>query len=396
MKSILFHIGSFNTGGAEKSLVTLLNTIPKDLYQVDVMVARKDGVLVSDVPECINIIETPIPYKCLSISPKKISFYNKLNFKLWWLKITGYVYAKFHKKFSVNQSIWKYWAKHIPVFDKHYDIAISYIEGIANYYIIDKIISNRKILWIHSEYDKLHYNIDFDREYFSKADAVVTISSLCRDNLVRIFPDLIDKFHVLENISNSRMIINQSLEKISDERKYFLSNDCNLLSVGRLVPPKNFRLAIITAKKLKDLNFKFSWTIIGEGPLRKELETLISNFGLNDCVHLIGLRKNPYPYMTRADIIVMTSIYEGKSIVIDEAKILCKAIVSVNYPTVRDNIVDQETGIITEMTPENLANGIIKLYQDKNLRCHLISNLSSMEIDNTGVIKDYLKLFDGE
>ena len=75
MKSILFHIGSFNTGGAEKSLVTLLNTIPKDLYQVDVMVARKDGVLVSDVPECINIIETPIPYKCLSISPKKISFY---------------------------------------------------------------------------------------------------------------------------------------------------------------------------------------------------------------------------------------------------------------------------------------------------------------------------------
>lgn len=393
MKSILFHIGSFQLGGAEKSLVTLLNSLPKGIYDIDVLVSKKDGVFISDVPEDVNIIEAPFPYKCLSVPFKNVNWYFKFPIKYWLVKLIAFIYSKFCRKLSTNQSIWKFWRKYIPVFGRKYDIALSYIEGITNYFIIDKVNAARKILWMHTEYSKLNYDSDFDYCYFSKADAVVTISNLCKENLVGHFPDLKNKFHVIENLSNSRLIINKSHEIIQNVM-FDKCHGAKLLSVGRLTKPKNFTLLLYTALELKRSHFDYSWIVIGEGEMRNELETLARKLDVNENVKFIGFRNNPYSYMALSDIIVMTSLFEGKSIVIDEAKILCKPIVSVNYPTVKDNIEDHVTGIITEMTPESLAKGIIKLYNDDDLRKELQNNLMTEVHRGDDQINHYLKLFE--
>ena len=392
MKNILFHIGSFQPGGAEKSLVTLLNLLPKDDYDIDVLVFNNNGIFAADVPDNVLVRTAPFPYKFLSVSLKNIKDYLKHPVKYLFIKLIGLLYSKFSKELSQNQALWKIWRRYIPEYDKRYDIAVSYLEGITNYFVIDKVVAEKKILWVHNEYNKLQYSEKFDFKYFSKADAVVTISDICKQDLLKSFPKLISKFEVLENISDSRTIQQKSQASIDDA--FF--NTCSglkIVSVGRLSPQKNYPLTLKTAKILTRKGVNFNWFVIGEGNSRSELEKLAKELSVDDVVHFIGIKENPYPYMKQSDIIAISSSFEGKSIVIDEAKILCKPIVTVNYPTVNDNIVNQKTGIVTDMTPESFAEGIFNLYNDSNLRLRLSENLRIMGKNNISEITNYVRLF---
>ena len=88
------------------------------------------------------------------------------------------------------------------------------------------------------------------------------------------------------------------------------------------------------------------------------------------------------------------SRYEGKSVVIDETKILKKPIVVTNYPTVKDQIMDGKEGMIVDMAPEGIAQGIISMLQNENLRNEYVNFLSSQEYGNQAEIEKYLELID--
>lgn len=391
-KNILIHIGGLGAGGAEKSLVSFLNTLPAEQYNVDLMTLNKGGLFRNLVPEYVNIIEPPFPYNCLGISPTDWKFYSKHNPIYFFKKIYSLYKLKKQTNLPVGQVLWPIWKNCIKQNQKKYDIAMSYIEGLPNYYVMDKVDAKKKILWIHNEYTKLGYDKEFDKEYFKKADAVVTISELCKNDLVDNFPDLKDKFNILENITNPILIKKMAEEEIKDSAFENRKNTLKLLSIGRLYPQKNYPLAIDAAKIIKDKGIEFKWYIIGEGVLRGEIEKQINALSLQDNITLLGLRSNPYPYIKQCDIIVQSSLFEGKSIAIDEAKILCKPIVATNYPTVYDVISDNKNGLIAEMTPASLAEKIISLYNDKELSEMLSSNLREEAIDNTSEIENYIKL----
>lgn len=390
-KNLLIHIGSLGAGGAEKSLVSFLNTLPKELYNIDLMLLYKGGLFRNMIPEHVNVVEPPFPYSCIGVSPTNWRFYIKHNPRYFIKKIFNLFHLK-NKTLPIEQLIWSLWKNDIKTYDKKYDVAMSYIEGIPNYYVIDKVTAKKKILWIHNEYTKLGYNKDFDRTYFEKADAVVTISEICRNNLVNNFPNLKDKFYILENITNSFLIKKMAEEKINDSLFKNRKKTLTLLSIGRLSPQKNYSLAIDAAKIIKNKGIDFKWFIIGDGPLRKSIENKINNLLLQNDIILLGLRSNPYPYINQCDIIIQPSLFEGKSIAIDEAKILCKPIIATNYPTVYDVISDYKNGLIAEMTPDALAEKIIQLCNDKELRERLSKNLSKEAIDNISEVDKYIKL----
>ena len=77
----------------------------------------------------------------------------------------------------------------------------------------------------------------------------------------------------------------------------------------------------------------------------------------------------------------------------DEAKILNKTIIATNYPTVKDNIQDGQSGIICETSPEAIANAIIALNQDKSKQQHIISHLERYCNGNENEVEKYIKLF---
>ena len=265
----------------------------------------------------------------------------------------------------------------MPAEQEEFEVAIAYMDGAPSYYVTDKVRARKKILWVHSEYQKLGYDPQFDAPYFQACDKIVTISQRCRTCLVQEFPNLEDRIVVLENISGKKMIEAAA----NAERKTLFDgvSGLRLLSVGRLDPAKGFDVALDTAALLKKRGIEFTWVILGEGPLRQKLEQQRSALGLEDVVLLPGATDNPYIYMKKCDILVQSSRFEGKSIVLDEAKLLAKPVVSTNYNTVGDSLIHGETGYITEMDADSLCEGIFTVASDSALRHRLEDHLRKTE-----------------
>ena len=294
----------------------------------------------------------------------------------------------FPKTWNVQQRLWNCWKRLIPECKQPYDIAISYIDGAPNYYVMDKVRAKKKVLWIHNEYQKLAYNPEFDRSYYDACDEIITISAVCRQCIEREFPHLNDKLHILENISLGEMLVQRSQQGECPE--YAGDLGLKVLSVGRLNYQKGFDVAIEAAWEMKKRGMRFLWLVAGEGDERRNLQSMIDRYGLTDCFQLLGIRENPYVYMRMCDVVVQSSRWEGKSIVLDEAKILQKPIVATNYKTVGDVIRHGETGWITDVNGKALADGIMRLVQDEQLREKLKYNLERLPKGNERELQQYI------
>ena len=114
--------------------------------------------------------------------------------------------------------------------------------------------------------------------------------------------------------------------------------------------------------------------------------------GVGDCFSLEGSVDNPYPFIKAADIIVQPSRVEGKSIALDEAKILGKAMVVTDYPSAKDQIEDGKTGIIVPVNAEGVADGVMKLYRDKALKKNLEGNCKNAPNLTLSAVDKFYKL----
>ena len=171
------------------------------------------------------------------------------------------------------------------------------------------------------------------------------------------------------------------------------SNSIILISVGRLTNAKGYDMAIESCKKLVEKGYDIRWNIIGDGEERTNLEQRIKKNNLEDRFILLGIKENPYPYVRNADIYVQTSRFEGKSIAIDEAKILNKPILITNFSTAKDQISNGEDGLIVDMNVDSIVKGLEKLINDTDLRNKLTKNLSKEQLGTENEINKLYNLF---
>lgn len=393
MKNILVVIHSLGCGGAEKSLVSLLKFLPKDKWNIDLLIGDQHGIFIKEIPEYVNIINDNYAFENFSAPVsrrrKKFLSLNNLICQFKWQFLSP---RKLRPDVNSGELRWKMWGRYLPKLKGEYDLAVSYMNGYPNYYVIDKVNAKKKILWVHNEFEKMGYDYNFEKPFYEKADKIVTISQSCVDSILRVYPEFKDKTLVLENISSQTAINAMADEKIQDD--YFTYDGLKLLSVGRLNNQKGFDIAIKAAKILKDKGLSFLWCILGEGELRADLTKLIEENGLNDNIKLVGIKENPYPYIKDCDIFVQSSRFEGKSIVLDEAKILCKPIVVTNYVTVGNSVENSVNGLVVDIDENAIAEGILKLAQNSALRERFVNYLSENPAGNEDEILKYIALFE--
>lgn len=390
-KRLLFVMSNLQNGGAERSLVNLLQLIDYAKYSVDLLLFQECGMFLKQVPKEVNLVKQGAEkLHVLYDGNLKKSLLNLKNIDLNIKRIfaTKKSQSVGGGTLKSKQYRWKnFYGKIIPPLKEHYDVAIAYLHGEQFYYVIDKVNADKKIGWVHNEYSKSGLYAKWDLPYFEKFDKIVTISDLCADVLVNEFPSQKDKFLVLPNLTSSKIIHTMADAFYPAE---YDKDVLKVVSVGRLHPQKGFDMAIEAAKILKEKNFNFSWYILGSGILEKELEEQRKREGVEDVIKFIGSRENPYPYLKNADIVVQCSRFEGKSIVLDEAKILAKPIVATNYTTVRDQLNDKEA-LIVDMTSEAVADGIELMAKSKD---GYSEYLSQNEYGNYEQIAGYYALFD--
>lgn len=370
MKNILIVIPTLRMGGAEKSLVSLLKALDPQRVAVDLYLFEAGGVLQAEVPDWVNILEADAVTRGMTL---------ELRNYLPEILRAGHVCAAFSRIWMTLRSriskkpgfSWNLVKKYIPALEKHYDVAVGYLEGFTDFFVLDKVKAEKKIGWIHTDYTG-RIPHDEEKRYYNRFDQLVTITEVCKHAFETVFPETKGKMCIIENIVLPEEITAKSLERMGDDWK--ITADYHLVTVGRLDHHKGIDIAAKAAKILKDRGMQFCWHVYGRGAMQSELEQYIRENGLDGYFVLEGLRENPYPYMRCAEMIVQPSRKEGKSIVLDEAKILGKAIVVTDYPSVRDQITDRVTGLITGMTPEAIADGIQQFLKDPALKTRLENN----------------------
>lgn len=392
-KNLLFIMPSLAAGGGEKSLVNLLSNIDYRLYNVDLFLFHHEGLFMEFVPEEVSILTIPERYKIftlplfqsikeLVIKKEILLAYNRISFS-----IKNLITENISRREQYN---WKYISNSFGILEKQYDVAIGFLEKTSTYFCVDKVKAHKKIGWVHIDYNELGMDPNFDALYFRKLDNIVTVSEECANILTSIFPNKKDEIRVIHNIVSPTTIhkmVNRENNDVYDKE----DNKFIILSIGRLHYQKGFEMAIESCKELIDKGYKVEWNIIGEGEERAKLESLIKVNRLESNVKLLGLKSNPYPYIKQADMYVQTSRFEGKSIAIDEAKILNKPILVTDFSTAKDQIENGINGLIVGINSKNITEGIEKLIQDIELKDKLVKNLSQEKL---GTEEEIYKLYE--
>ncbi len=387
MKKVLFVMHNLGFGGAERSLVNLLNELPETKYAVDVLLFQKKGELLKQLPQWVNVLETPKEldglYAPIARSGKQIFT------KVWGTAVSRL--ARKTRKMRAAYRWKKFYCRKLKDLPQQYDVAVAYGGSELMYYVADRVQAGKKLVWIHNDYWTGGYSAKDDGPYLAEMDGIVSISEACVEVLRQEFPRLQEKMFCIANITSASLIHRRAEEFIPEE---YEKSDCNILSVGRLWEQKGFDMAVDAAAILKKQGIRFCWYVIGEGHLRKALEKQIQDRNVADCFFLLGTRSNPYPYMKQCRLMVQSSRYEGKSVVMDEAKILAVPTVATDYPTVGDQILNGKEGIIVPMSAEGLAAGIQQMLSNQMLVNGIRDYLSGKDYGNSGEVQKYMDIID--
>ena len=373
--SILFTIGVLDGGGVTKSLLSLLNTIDKEEYNVSILIGSYLGKSDTDVPAGVQILKN----NTLSLLTEGVRGLPKLIKKGHFLLALGSILRIILS--TINKGWAGWWLSRLmPSIDKEeYNLIVDYNGQHMLYYMIDKLRGKHKVTFFHSDYRKWPYYYAMDKKYFEKADAIFTISETCVQSLQELFPEVANKVKLMENISNPRTIEQKSLEHIDFKRKH----QYMLLSLGHICKNKGSDIALEVAVQLKNKGIDFEWLFAGSISKDMDYAHHVEQLDLKDNIRFLGPVENPYPYIKEADIFVHLSRFEGKSIALDEAKILCKPIVVTNFSSVHDQFEDGVNASICEMNVDSATQHILELLHDKNLQDKYIQYLKNHISDNT-------------
>ncbi|WP_195929943.1 glycosyltransferase [Clostridium sp. 1001270J_160509_D11] len=394
-KNILILMPSMFIGGAERSLIGLMESIDYTKYNIDLFLYRQEGEFLKFIPNKVNLLPQISSYTNFDRPIKDVLFSKNFRFGLKRLK------AKIDIKKRGQENVWSslQYIYHnimplLPNLDKEYDLAINFLNPAE--ILVEKVNAKKKIAWIHTDYTKIVPDKELDLKVYSNVDYIANVSKTCEEQFLSIYNQLEDKCIVVENILSENFIKEQSQEKIMD--KQFNDGDeetIKILSIGRYDGAKNFdNVPEICSNILKN-GYKVKWYIIGFGTDENLIKEKIKEFNMQDNIILLGKKENPYPYIKGCDIYVQPSRYEGKSVAVREAQILNKPVVITNFETSKSQLIDGFDGIIVPMDNEGCAEGIYNLIKDKELQQRLIENTKITDYTNKQELEKIYALLEG-
>lgn len=385
---IFIGIHYLEIGGAESSLIGLLEALDPEKVEIDLFVYAHHGQFMNSIPDYVNLLPENKTWSLYEEPLIKVLKNGRIRLFDARLKAKKRL-KKFPCSIDPNSeclAIFSYLGEEVckvlPSLQNlgEYDLAISYVY--PHNFILKHVYAKKKICWIHTDYSRIEIDTDLELPVWGAYDNIISISPDVTNSFLSKFPSLSSKIIECENMLPSRHIrkLASKLDAIAEAQ---MKDDAiNLCSIGRISYAKNYDNIPYIARIIKDSGVKFRWFIVGPGDC-SEIELLSQQLGVSNEVRFVGASANPYAWLKGCDIYVHPSRFEGKSIVVREAQVLCKPIIITNYPTAKSQIQDGEDGIICGMENNEIANAIISLIRDKNKPKELVENLKNT--DFTGI-----------
>lgn len=403
-KRIFISMHYMEIGGAESALIGMLQSIDYTRCDVDLFLHAHRGEMMQFIPKEVNLLPEIKEYAHIEC-PMKQALMDGC-----WGVLYGRVKAKwltrrYMRKKGVaessegSQNVADCVSPFLPSlhFLGLYDLAISYL-NIHNI-VLDKVLSKKKICWIHTDYSNHDINVVHELPVWSAFDHVMSISPDVTKTTLQVMPSLKDKIVEMENILSPTFVQRRAdeFDAMPELTKWW--GDVNILSIGRFSYQKNFENVPDICRKVnanlnhnEDEKVSVKWFLIGYGGDEELVRQKIKEAGMEKNVIILGKRSNPYPYFKACDIYVQPSRYEGKSVTVREAQMLCKPVVITNYSTASSQVKDGMDGRIVPLDNEGCAKGLAKFILDKELQNIIVEHLQTHDYGNESEIGKLYKL----
>lgn len=352
-KKILVVIPSLEGGGAERVASILL----KELSMTDI-----DIVLVLFSKKYAYGVPSKVKLRYIDIEPRKNFIYSTVKFFL--------IISKLRKIINEEGPL------NILSFMDYANVTVL----LSNIFFRGKagvIISVRTALSLYlHEYSRSFLNrviSFFVRLLYNKADKIIAVSDFSRNDLIQNFGIRPEKIITIYNPVDINKIKILAEEEVS--HPWFKDKIPVVLAIGRLSKEKGFDY-LLRAFAIVSEKMDVRLLVVGEGEEEISLKNLSKSIGIDKDVVFLGFEKNPYKYMRRATIYVMSSLYEGFPNVLIEAMVCDLPVISTVYNPNSNEIVENEkTGLLVPVADEGaLSDAILKLLNDPSERIRLAAN----------------------
>ena len=352
---ILFRHRSMEMGGVEKVMLSLLNNLDKEKFDMTVLLSLNQGELRNEFPHHVRKIYLVDGKEDLSTNPvlQKIQLLQRK----WKLE-------KFRKNpEKIDREILK------NEFDVEIAMTYNDFEPVLN----SSNKNSKKIGWFHSEIDlpKLQPLVPQILEQFPQFDHMVYCSEKIMQIMHRSYPNL--KYPPESVIINAVPV--DEIRKKSEEKIPDFKNRPVFVSVGRLHTRKGYHKLMDAHHKLLKEGFEHSVVIIGDGEELPNLLLQQKNLGVEETFIFACNKMNPYPYIKNADFFIMPSESEAWPLVISEALILQKPIIATKVGDVDLMIEDGKTGHLIRYETSEIYEAMKKFLTDENFVQNIKENL---------------------
>jgi CDP-glycerol glycerophosphotransferase len=364
-KSILIYGGAFIPNGVTTSLVNLLNTIDTNQYSVTLA----------------------IDANTIKLDNKKLAQFEKVGYEIKVIGKFGRMTTTLEEKWIIdNFNIHKTFSESekVEIFNRAYQREFLRVFGMARF---DTIISfegynsywirlfgayqgtQNRVTYLHADmlgeaqtrFPYLYGNFQSYRLYDKLISVSSDADSLNQDNLAKEYNLDSDKFDYCNNVLNPNEIINRSKEEIADSNIF--NRGKTFINIARLSPEKDHKKLIYAFSKVLEKEKKSKLIIIGDGPLRVELQQLVKKLSLKGRVLLLGQKFNPMPYLKASDCFVLSSNYEGQGLVLLEAMVLGIPVISTDISGPR-SVIKDGLGLLVDNSVDGLSQGMLKFLED--------------------------------
>ena len=395
MKNIAIIHSNMEIGGAETSLIGLLQSLDYSKVSVTLFLYETTGSMLSFVPKQVAVKPAGEEYEAL-VSPIKTAI-RKGYFLIAASRLLAKAVCAAKNKFRhytdfgyiVKQRSHYYALPFLPQLDGEYDLAISFND--PHFILNKKIKAKKKLGWFHTDFSRITTDSKLEEKMWSTLDSVITVSEQCKKAFDEKHPTLQNKSIVIENILSQAFVEKRAEEFTVDEMKKE-AGETVLLSVGRFSKAKNFDNVPEICSLLRQQGLNVKWYLVGYGGDEELIKSKIAEAGMQEYVIVLGKKENPYPYIKACDVYVQPSRYEGKAVTVREAQILNKPVVITAFETSASQLTDGFDGVIVPMDNEGCANGIAAVLRNRELQQKLIGNTKKTDYTNSAEIEKLYRM----
>ncbi|MBP7173655.1 MAG: glycosyltransferase [Cloacibacterium sp.] len=356
---VLFRHRSMEMGGVEKVLLSMLQNLDKDKFEITLLLNLFQGELRGEIPSHIRL-------EYLTKGKEDFSKNTIIQkFQLLWRRKKLNRFLKNPK--LIDETVLK----------EKYDIEVAMTYADFDSVLNSSNKNSKKIGWFHSNIHTkgLKPLLPKITQQLQQFDELIFCGKNIETILLQEFPHLdFPEIHVVTNPIPIDEILQKS-EEFTPEK-----SDCpTFLGVGRLYHIKGFDKLISAHAQLISEGFLHKVVILGDGEDREKLLKQIKKLGVENTFRLLGNRQNPYPYIKNCDFFVLTSQAEAYPLSVAEALILKKPIIATNVGGVSEMITHLQNGYLIDFSTREIYLAMREFLTNPKLVSELQKNLKDSE-----------------